>query len=150
MSLTTPREPSAARIVPKRKAAAPKEQAIQAAILETLRLAYPDVFVFSVPNGGMIMDPRVVSKLKWQGLRPGVPDLVLCWSIPGDKFVSGRAHPETGFLEIKRPGNYLSDDQKEVHAILTAKGHRVAVCRSVDDLHSTLRDWGVPSRLAAA
>lgn len=118
------------------------EMAIQAAVLDVLRVAYPDVFVFSVPNGGMIMDPRTVAKLKWQGLTPGVPDLVLCWK------AAAWESPRCGFLEVKRPGGYLSPEQKAVHAILTSKGHRVAVVRSVDELHAVLDEWGVPTRLS--
>lgn len=107
-------------------------------------MGYPDVFVFSVPNGGFIVEPRAVAKLKWLGLKPGVPDLVLCWRDPeAAPFESS----EVGFIEVKSAVGRLSDDQKSVHAILTNLGHRVAVVRNTEDLTETLAEWGAPCRL---
>ncbi len=127
------------------------EAAIQADILELLKVGYPDVFVFSVPNGGFIVEPRTVAKLKWLGLKPGVPDLVLCWAsfAPGERVNTVEHVGETGFIEVKSWVGRLSEDQKSVHAWLTAHGHRVAVVRSTDDLRKTLAEWGAPCRITA-
>ena len=114
------------------------ESPIQRAILETIWAAYPDVMACSIPNGGFILDPRTVAKLKWLGLLPGMPDLALFWT---------GGH---GLIEVKSPDGVVSPDQKAIQAILGEKGHRVAVCRSVADLMHTLAAWGVPSRLASA
>lgn len=138
MSLAgAPRRPTlASRLKPTIRQPAVPETKVQADILELLRTAYPDVFVFSIPNGGYLMDPRAVARLKWQGLRPGMPDLGLCWQ------------SKIGFIEVKSWVGRLSPEQTEVHGILRSKGHLVAVCRNTDDLIATLTEWNVPSRLA--
>lgn len=114
------------------------EMQLQAAVLEYLRMAHPRILVAAVPNGGFIMDPRTVARLKWQGLLPGFPDLVLYWANHGH-----------GLLEIKSEGGRISPEQKAVHAALEALGWRVSVIRSLDDLWDTLADWGVERRNAA-
>lgn len=111
------------------------ESPIQRAILEAIWAAFPDVLAYSIPNGGYILDPRTVAKLKWLGLLPGMPDLGLLWT---------RGH---GFIETKSERGVLSDDQKSVHAILRAKGHNVEVCRSADDAIRVLTGWSIPSRI---
>lgn len=113
------------------------EGPIQRAILDTLRIAYPQVLVHSVPNGGFALEPRIVAKLKWQGLLPGVPDLALYW--PGGH----------GLIEVKSEGGRLSTDQKWVHGALKGLGVKVAVCRSVQDLIDTMTEWNVPGRVIA-
>jgi len=120
---------------------------VQVAILEGLARAFPDVFVFAIPNGAALCandDPagrkraiREIAKLKHTGMVNGVPDLCLVWT------------GGVGWIEVKSATGALSDDQKHVHAVLKAKGHRVEVCRSVDDLIRTMREWGVPGRIAA-
>ena len=57
MSLSTSKrsKPTASRLGPVQRLPGASEAAIQADILELLRVGYPDVFVFSVPNGGMML-----------------------------------------------------------------------------------------------
>ena len=124
-------------IPPIRRTRRDLESPVQAAILDAIATLYPSVFVHSIPNGGFILSARAVAKLKWQGLKPGVPDLALYWS---------GGH---GMIEVKAEGGRLSDDQIAVHAILRDRGVKVAVCRSIDDLIQTMREWGVPGRIAA-
>jgi hypothetical protein len=111
------------------------ESPIQRAILEAIWAGYPQVTVFAVPNGGYIMEPRIVAKLKWLGLLPGVPDLCLVW--PGD----------WGMIEVKSEDGTLSDAQRDLHPILRSLGVRLAICRSVADLIQTLTEWAVPTRI---
>ena len=136
MSLTAPRQPTAARLKP--KPSAPKEQAIQAAILELLRTAYPDVIAAHVANGGFVMEPRIMARLRWQGLLPGFPDLILIWT-------GGFA-----LVEVKTPKGVLSDAQRMVIPALQARGARVAIWRSVEDAVRGLAAWNVPTRARAA
>jgi hypothetical protein len=133
---------------------APKEDVVQGAILDALARIYPQVWVCSIPNGAFLgaalaegrqrseqakrRAARHMAKLKWQGLKVGAPDLVLVW--PG----------AVGFIEVKREGEYPSPEQRDIHAILTAKGARVAVCRSIDDLIVTMTAWSVPTIARAA
>ena len=146
MSLSAPprRQPTASRLKPVQWLPGASEAAIQADCLELLRVGYPDVLVASIPNGGMVMDPRVVAKLKWQGLKPGMPDLILFWRDP-------ESYPfepsDVGLIEVKSAVGRLSEEQKSVHAWLTDHGHRVAVVRSTDDVVAVLKEWGAPCRL---
>lgn len=133
--LTNPRQSLAARLQPAKRAHRDLESPIQRSLLELIWAAYPDVLVYSIPNGGFILDRRIVAKLKWLGLLPGMPDLgLLLWT---------NGH---GFIETKSEGGVLTPDQKAVHAILREKNHRVEVCRSPEDLRAVLFKWGVPSR----
>jgi hypothetical protein len=111
------------------------ESPLQAAIVEAIRLVHPLALPFSIPNGGYVMSRRAVAKLKWLGLVPGIPDLIVTWS---------NYTPQIGFLEVKAPDGRLSPEQKEVHRVLAAQGHRVAIARSVDGALQTLEAWGVP------
>lgn len=113
------------------------EANIQASILELLRLQYPDVIAASIPNGGYLMAPRAVQRLKWQGLLPGMPDLILIWT-------GGWA-----LVEVKVPGGVVSDAQRALIPLLEARGCRVAIWRSIDDAIRGLAAWGVPTRAQA-
>ncbi len=158
LSTTKRRHTAAGSLKPGTGTPVVPESAIQADILELLKVGYPDVLVASIPNGGFVLDPRIVQKLRWQGLRPGMPDLVLLWRyVPPSRIISGPdgwkpQDPGTngvGFIEVKSWVGRLSEDQKSVHAWLTAHGHRVAVVRSTDDLRKTLAEWGAPCRITA-
>jgi hypothetical protein len=63
-----------------------------------------DVFFFSVPNEAWFRPGRTahahVAALKRKGMTPGAPDLVLFWE------------NRVLFIEVKRPGQPLSDNQK--------------------------------------
>ena len=114
------------------------EARIQRAILEYIWAAYPDVICAAVPNGGFVLDKRVVARLKWLGLLPGFPDLILIWT-------GGFA-----LVEVKQPSGVLSDSQRALIPLLRSRGTRVAIWRSVQDADDGLRAWGVTSRLTAA
>ena len=46
-----------------------------------------------------------------------------------------------GWIEIKRPGEKLSDDQEDWHRRAIARGARVAVVRSVQEAVETVVEW---------
>ena len=59
----------------------------------------------------------------------GSPDLIaLCWSLP------------TLFIECKRPGAKLSEDQERWHMDALKRGHRVIVASSVEDVMRDIRE----------
>lgn len=113
------------------------EAKLQRAILETLRVAYPTAIAWSCPNGGYVLEKRIVAKLKWLGLLPGVPDLAIYWK---------GGH---GLIEVKSATGRLSPEQIAVHKVLREQGHNVATVRSLEDLAEVLAEWGVPGRIAA-
>jgi hypothetical protein len=92
-----------------------------------------------VPNGER-RDRATAGRLKAMGTTPGVPDL-LVWT------------RSSGFgIELKAGAGKLSPAQVAWHATVTSLGHRVYVCRSVDDIEHCLRMESVPpiGKLAVA
>jgi len=81
----------------------------------------PDLgLLFAVPNGAR-MQPWTVAKAKAEGLRAGVPDLVL--PVP--------RHPYHGlFLEMKAPGKYPTSEQRWWRDALQAHAYCWQLCRS--------------------
>ncbi len=73
---------------------------------------------FAVPNGGE-RSKSTAGKLKAEGVRAGVPDIVI--ALP-----EGR----TLWIEMKvRNGGRVSPEQREFHRNLEARGHSVYVAR---------------------
>jgi hypothetical protein len=85
-----------------------------------------------VPNGGW-RNPAEAAALKAMGTTPGVPDLLL-WAADGRSFG----------IELKAGAGKLSPAQAAWHDTVSSLGHRVYVCRSVDDVERCLRAEGVP------
>lgn len=113
----------------------PTEEQIQAAVAQFLDRALPtDAVWFHPPNGGH-RHAAVAAKLKWAGVKPGVPDVVVVWK--------GRAI----FIELKAKGGSLSDAQKQMQSDLTLAGAVVlSVARSVDEVADFLEGLGIPLR----
>lgn len=89
-----------------------------------------------VPNGSVLAgDAKAramqVNALKKNGMRVGFPDLICLAS-------GGR----TGFMEVKREGEKLSENQIHWAGALEHLGHNFAVVRSVEDARETLEQWG--------
>lgn len=111
------------------------EEQIQAAVAAYLDAALPDDAVWwHTPNGGH-RHPAVAAKLKWQGVKKGVPDVAIIWR--------GRAI----FIELKAHGGRLSPDQLDMHSDLTvARAVVLPIARSVEEVEAFLRTLGMPLR----
>jgi hypothetical protein len=72
-----------------------------------------------------------MNSLKADGLRAGFPDLICIAS-------GGRC----GFMEIKREGEKLGENQIHWAGALEHLGHQHAVVRSIEDAAETLQKWG--------
>lgn len=79
-----------------------------------------DFYFFSVPNGGW-RNPTVASKLKAEGVRSGVSDLVLLHK--------GKAY----FVEIKTDKGRQSETQVYFEDIVKKLGFEYLIWRSLDD-----------------
>lgn len=112
------------------------EARIQAAIVEYIRVAAPDVFVFAVPNGGL-RSKSEAARMKWTGTVAGVPDLCVI-ADPGRAF----------FLETKGPTGSVSAEQRRVMLRLGALRAPSAVVKSIDDVRRAFEIWGLPTREA--
>lgn len=75
-------------------------------------------YMFAIPNGGK-RDKITASKLKAEGVKPGVPDIML--PVPNSGY-SGL------FIEMKKPKGVVSAVQEPFHGVLRALGYRVRVC----------------------
>lgn len=84
----------------------------------SVRRAFPELkFLFHVPNERS--DKIQAANLKRMGVKPGVPDLIL--PVP-----SGKYHGL--FIEMKKAGGRVSDDQLWWLEHMKANGYAVAVC----------------------
>lgn len=90
---------------------------------------YPELAeLFAVPNGGQ-RNRIVAAKLKAEGVRPGVPDLLLL--VP-----RGECHGLA--IEMKTAIGTVSDAQKWWHLRLAHHGYAVRVCRGWQAAAATL------------
>ncbi len=119
----------------------PSESKIQAELVRWAR-AHPDPrcrLLFHIPNGGQrggLSGGLMVA----QGARAGVPDLFL--PVPVTIQMSGRARVVSGlWIEMKKPGGVLSEQQKRWLSELARQGYAVAVCWSVADAQMVLSDY---------
>ncbi|MFT8718793.1 hypothetical protein [Acetobacter sp.] len=77
---------------------------------------------------------REGARRKARGCRAGVPDM--------EFHHDGRSL----FIELKHGDNRPTKAQRDIHASLRRQKMSVAVCRSLDDVVSVLRDVGFPMR----
>jgi len=84
--------------------------------------------LYHVPNGGSrnIIEAR---NLKAQGVKAGVPDLVL-------PVARGKYHGL--YIELKRKGGRVSDSQKQWLAALRGQGYAAVVCYGAEDARQTI------------
>lgn len=117
-----------------------REARIQASIVERIRAVAPQCRIFAVPNAIQEGDLRArseASRNRWTGVLAGVFDLVLL--APG---------PAVYFIEVKPPGEGLSDPQKLFRAYLDFIGIGWRIVRSQDEAMAALADWEIPIREA--
>ncbi len=80
----------------------------------------PPWCLFAIPNGGR-RDVLTGVFMKKEGVRSGIPDLMLC--VPRN----GKAGL---FIEMKTEKGVLTPEQRTIHPILKDLGYAVEVCRS--------------------
>lgn len=94
--------------------------------------------LFAIPNaqkfGGATKEQKIftIQKLKREGLKKGVPDLMM--AIPKGGF-SGM------FIEMKANNNKTSDEQDEWIARLSKAGYKVAVCYGFEEAKQTILEY---------
>lgn len=88
--------------------------------------------LFAVPNGGG-RSKAEGGRLKAEGVKPGVPDLMLPVARQGYHGL---------FIEMKRAGGgRLSPEQREWRARLEAEGYRWVMCEGMDAGIAALREY---------
>ena len=93
---------------------------------------YPELsLLFAIPNGG-IRDAITGKRLKEEGVKKGVPDLLL--PIPKQNY-------HGLFIEMKRPKAKLSPVQKQWHDKLLEQGYQVKTCYSTNEASATIKEY---------
>jgi len=88
-----------------------------------------------VPNGARMggKNPaRTGARMKGFGLKPGVPDVMIF-----EGWYVGEQYPHSGFgvaIELKSPRGTVRPTQRKWLDGLKARGWRVAVCRTLDEV----------------
>jgi len=107
----------------------------QAALMEEIALRYPDVFelIYHVPNGGH-RHKKVAEKLKDQGVKAGIPDLVLPMARGGYFGM---------YIEFKATVDPapVSPSQQACIRRLNDQGYLAIVCRGHFDAMEQLRAY---------
>lgn len=100
------------------------------AVEQFLRVAWPDDLPYTHFPAGEARDERTGGKLKRMGLKAGWPDF---------QFILPKG--QVGFIELKKPGESLSDVQIAFRSQAIALGCGYRVARSVDDVEQILGGW---------
>lgn len=94
--------------------------------------AYANIPCFAIPNGGK-RSKTEAARMVAQGVRPGVPDLM----IPR---AAGKYHGL--FIEMKREkGSTTTSDQKAWIAALNAEGYFATVCKGFDEARKIIEQY---------
>jgi hypothetical protein len=111
-----------------------REGPIHRSILAYLRREYPAALIHHSRNEmNLKASPKskaiAQSKAKAMGMLTGFPDLMM---LNNGSFWA---------FEVKAKGNYASDKQKAVGALIEANGGKWAVVRSIDDVKGCISEW---------
>lgn len=96
-----------------------------------LKVAAADLLWWHTPNGGK-RHPAEARKFRDMGVLAGVPDLTFI--LPGGL---------VGFIELKAGKNGLEATQRAFAEAAIAAGAAWQLCRSLSDVETTLKAWGV-------
>jgi hypothetical protein len=110
-----------------------REQVALMQWVEWMLPRWPELWgLFAIPNGGD-RDDIVAAKLKAEGVKKGVPDLML-------PVARGNYHGL--FLEMKRQeGGRVRPEQKEWREFLLAQGYQAVICRGLGEAMRAITDY---------
>lgn len=109
----------------------PLEHDIQVRTVNLLRtMVKPDIHIYAIPNGGY-RRPTEAIRLKAEGVKKGAADLLF---LAPNRLV--------GFLEMKKRGGTLDDEQEGFRNICIRHGHLWGEARSVEEAVAVVRSWG--------
>lgn len=119
--------------VTRHKSTEPTEHQLQKALIDWWGKAckgynLPNFALFAVPNGSVLAGDNVqkaisMNRMKAEGFRNGVPDLMLC--VPNVEY-------HGLWIEMKSRVGRVSPSQEEFHTHLRCMKYRVEVCRSTE------------------
>lgn len=125
------------KFVEKPRLGLPSEHAEQCALIDWWAYAckswgIPEKMLFAIPNAGAGASKGQAGKMKGEGARPGIPDLML--AIP-------RAGFHGLFIEMKNQKGLVRSDQKAVHEMLVLAGYQVRVCRGFEEGKAAIGEY---------
>ena len=88
---------------------------------------------FAVPNGARFISNRHASRVREEGMKSGVPDIIC--AVPRGGEYCGLA------IEMKIPPNKSTPTQVKWQMMLARKGWRVAVCHSAEEAFVEWADY---------
>jgi len=103
---------------------------------------FPELaFIFAVPNGSL-RNIRVAVKLKAEGVKRGVPDIMIP-IMTSKQFGHNMLGYSMGgcFLETKTEKGVMSKEQKAYRLFLIEQGYEHIICRSVSELVSATENY---------
>lgn len=105
------------------------EHTLQVSMIRWFDLQYPNLRLnlFAVPNGSA-RHIVVAKKLKAEGVRSGVSDLIFCYR--------GR----TIFIEVKMPKGRMQDTQKEFQENVLSHGFDYFIVRDLDQFLNIINE----------
>ena len=123
------------KIDPKTGRIVPSEHEEQSVLMQWAAIAsssQPALYLlFAIPNGGHRL-PSVAVAMKREGLKKGMPDLML---------PVARCGYHGLFLELKAAGGRLSPEQRRVRDLLISEGFGHAVCYGYEAARQVLVDY---------
>jgi hypothetical protein len=129
------------------------ESTLQERVGEVLdALLIPPAFWFSAAIGATKLSPQQAAALSRAGVKRGLPDVMVIAPPHGRLYgielkIKGGVLSKTKIVRTKRGSPRVLVGQVERFAELEAAGMApIGVCRSVDEVLATLRQWGVPLR----
>lgn len=108
-----------------------KESQLQIQCVKYFKLKYPNITIFSIPNGGRRNEVEA-SILKAEGTLAGVADL---------QILKSNAAFHGLFIEMKTEKGRQTDSQREFEVKCFTEGYQYSVCRSFDDFRNVVDDY---------
>jgi hypothetical protein len=107
-----------------------EEDRLQVQVADYLRLQYPKVLWFHVPNGGN-RNAREGARFKRMGVLPGVADILIFHPGRMNNFDIGKYNGLC--VELKIKPNKQADSQKEFQNKISQVGWRYELCYTFDE-----------------
>jgi len=92
---------------------------------------YPKGLLFAIPNGGL-RNIKVAMKLKAEGVKAGVPDIMIPMARDGYCGL---------FIEMKAPKGTLQESQKKWLADLNAAGYKAICCKGFEEACKATKEY---------
>ena len=107
------------------------ESQIQQACIRWVRLEYPRLVVYAIPNGGH-RDAVTGAILKAEGVLAGVADIFVAKAI---KYHHGL------YIEMKAPKGKQAPSQRAFERAVSLEGYQYSLCRSFDDFRAVIKTY---------